>query len=76
MGFMYLGFENGTFFRSDLCKDQYREPVYQALACNYYVYEVKWKKSNRSQLFDSWFSFVVNMALNKWEILCSFMSFY
>lgn len=41
MGFMYLGFENGTFFRSDLCKDQYREPVYQALACNYYVYEVK-----------------------------------
>lgn len=45
MRFIYLGFDNRTFFRSDLRREENREPIYHTLACNIYVDEVKVKKA-------------------------------
>lgn len=63
MSFIYLGFENRTFLRS--VRGETRRPILHILTCNYYVdaFKVK-KKSNRSQLFASWFNSVVNMVFN------------
>lgn len=65
MGFIYLGFENGTFFQIRSVQRENRRPIDHILACNYYVDAVKVKKkSNKNKLFASWFSSVVNMVFN------------